>query len=233
MNIEVLIYSLFGVGLLSTTLVIMMLMFTPAVSFLLARFSKNRAVMCLIHKGNRLTFMSGKYSAGSFQTKKHGIFDETANSAYYSHKSLVYFVPEYYSHTMPAKFPMVINAMKKMGLKFFNYGEYKKRIEENKKQELPLVNGETIVMGDLLHMFPAIDDPHVREKEKAAEVIIERKLKEGNPKKWLIILLIGALVAYIIWQLFKRGNTDQAIEVVCKYPDLVQGGAQSVANLTL
>lgn len=223
-EIQTIIYGLYAWGLLATAGVIMLGTLTPAIPFLLARFAKNKAVLAVIHKGNRLSFVIGKYNAGSFKTKKFGQFDETAQSTYLAFKTPMYFAPEYYSHTMPHKYPMMIQAAKNAGFEFQNLDEFMAiaKDEKHKKKELTLANGETVRMGDLLHMFPSIDDPHVREKEKASEVLIAKGLSGGQDlKKWLILLFIGAVIAFIVWKLFLGGQPEQAVNVVCKYPDIL------------
>jgi len=233
-NVVYMIYGFFFWGLLSTAGLIICLRFTPALQFLVSRFAKTKAVMLLIHKGNRISFTTANYNAGCFHTKKFGLFDESANSAYYAYRTPLYFAPEYYSHTLPAEFPMQIQAAKGEGFEFLNLDQFLDTAKKNPTKELKLANGQTIRMGDLQHMFPAIDDPHVREKEKASEVLISKGLSGGQDlKKWLILLLIGGIVAFIIWKLFLTGKAQQAVTVTCEYPDIVNAGAQVVSNLTL
>lgn len=234
MNVAYMIYGFFAWGLLSTALCVFMIFLTPAIPFLSARLSKGKSVMLVIHKGNRVSFTTGTYDAGCFKTKSYGLFDETANSMYYAFRTPLYFVPEYFSHTLPHQFPMAIQGLKKGGFHFLNFLDYFRLSKEHVEEKLKMPNGETIRMGDLQHMFPCIDDPHIREKEKANEYLIARGLSGVKDwKKYLIYLLIGGVVAFIIWKLFLGGKSEQAVNVICQYPDIVNSGVRAVSNLSI
>lgn len=232
LTIQHMIFGLYTWALLSTALVVMLAMFTPAFTFLRARMSKNKAVMVVLHTSNRVSFVVGEFQGGSWHTKKHGMFDETANSAHIAYKTMLYFCPEKYAHTLTTKYQMVIQSLRKLGYRFFNYAEYVKLSNELAKKEksITLASGETLRMGDNLNMFPAIDDPSIREREKEASINLHELQKKQDLKKWIVLILIGGLVAFILWSIFK-GQPGPAVEVVCKYPELLNAGAGG--NLTI
>lgn len=231
-TVEYMIYGFFLWGLLSTAVLVMIVSFTPALQFLITRFVKSKSLLILIHKGNRLSFVTAKYTAGCFKTKNHGVFDETSNSTYFAYRTPVYFAPEYYSHTMPHTHPMNVQGAKEK-YDFQNIDELYNLSKKEPSAEISLANNKTIRMGDLLHMFPFIDDPHIREKEQASQYLIAKGM--GGKKDWytyLMYVFIAGLIGFIIWKMF-LSKPSQAVEVVCKYPDIINNAGIIASNLTI
>lgn len=261
--IETMIYTLYGWAFLATVGLGMVLTTTPAGKFLAARFSKSKALIAVISRGNRIDFVLGDVLAGGFTTKKNGMYDETAGSMYITQRTPIYLAYEGYAHTQKIDYNLLVKKLRKQGHQVNTFADFKKILEEPKKRiaelstmivdksyesnwpdlkkelsalkkdyqellsgELEIRPGQTITYADMAQMWPAIDDPHLREKEKAAEVTLSRMNQQVDAKKWFVILLIGGVVVYILWSLFQNGNTEP-ISVTCQYPDLIQGVASN------
>lgn len=233
MELITMVYILYGLLLLTTSLLVITLVWTPALVFLKAKILR-RGIAIVSGKSPLLHFVVAEYLGGQWKTKKHGVYDESDNSVYFAHKMPVVFVNEYQAATLPGKFLRGLQALRKIK-RIINFTGYKEEVEANKDKALK-VPTETIQINHLAHMFPFINDPHIRQKETSAEVIVTDALstdKSKNLRTWLVILLIGGIVAFIIWSLFKGGNTAP-VEVVCRYSDQIPNGIQQTGgNLSI
>lgn len=236
MNVQLLIYGLYTWGLLSTALIIIMCMWTPAMPFLFARFGKNKGVAVVSSKSPLLRFVVAKQQGGQWHTKKHGEYDESDDSVFFAFKTPIVFVHEFQARTVPGLFVRALHAIRKV-TRIVDFRDYKKFVDEHQNNAVE-VPKETIQINRLTNMAPYINDPHIRQKGGAAELVTQKILSQDKNKdlrNWIILLLIGAVVAFIAWKLFAGGNTAP-VEVICKYPDQILNGVQSVAqggNLTL
>lgn len=211
----------------------MLLFATPALKFLLARFLKDKVLMAIVSKGNRLTFTLGRAFAGIFHTKQHGLFDETEKSMYLVSRTPLFFAYANYSHTVPFDYPAIIQELRSKGAEINNYDDVVKLWNsEHADKAISYSPSHTIKIGDLQHMFPFIDDPHLREKEKAAEVMLSQSMAGKDWKNWLIYLLIAGVVVFIIWKLFMSGN-NQPVNVTCQLPNIINGATNAVVNGTI
>lgn len=235
MELITMVYVLYGLLLLSVSLNVITFIWTPALAFLGARLGKNKGVAVVSGKSPLVRFVTAKNLGGQWKTKTHGVYDESDNSVYFAHKTPVVFVNEYQAATLPGKFLRGLHALRKIvGIK--NFKDYKEQIAVNEGKAVKMP-AETIQINHLAHMFPFINDPHIRQKETSAEVIVTDALstdKSKNLRTWLVILLIGGIVAFIIWSLFKGGGNTAPVEVICRYPDQILNGVQSTGgNLTI
>lgn len=229
------------VTLVSIEAAIIMIVFawTPAGVFLRCRLGNSTFPLGIIGRSNRLTFVAAKHYAGTFHTKKNGIYQETPGSFYTIKKVPTFFAYEDYAATMPLKYPKIVQLLRKLWPgKINNFGDLKEQMEKpenaEKAIELNEKKPETILIGDLQHMFPANDNPYTREAEKDAEITIQNKSKKADLVKWLLIVGGIVIIAYIAWKLFQNGNTAP-IEVVCKNPQTIINAADVAtgSNLTL
>ena len=229
------VYILYALLLLTTSLLVITFIWTPALAFLGARIGKNKGVAVVSGKSPLVRFVVAKNLGGQWKTKTHGVYDESDNSVYFAHKTPIVFVNEYQAATLPGRFVRGLQALRKI-LNIRNFKDYKEQIEKNQGKAVEFSN-ETIQINHLAHMFPFINDPHIRQKETSAEVIVTDALstdKSKNLRTWLVILLIGGIVAFIIWSLFKGGGNTAPVEVICRYPDQIVNGLQaSGGNLTI
>jgi len=236
MNPQILIYGLYTWALLVTAVVVIMCIWTPAIPFLAARIGKNKGVAIVSGKSPLLRFVSAKYLGGQWKTKNYGEYDEAEDSVYFAFKTPIVFVHEFQARTISGLFLRALQALRKI-TSIKDWRDYKKTIDDNQNKavEVPV---ETIQINRLTNMAPYINDPHIRQKGGAAEIVVQKVLGEDKNKSlrnWLILLLIGAVVAFIAWKLFLGGNS-QAVEVICKYPEQILNGAQiqgTGGNLTL
>lgn len=227
-QMQYMMYGFFGWGLVVTAMLITCLMWTPALLFIRARMSKTKAVAVGLGKGARISFFLADYMGGQWKTDKHGVYKESPNSTYWAFRTPIVFVYEYFGHTLPIKYPSIIQAMRKAWY-FVTFRDYKKIVETaDEKEKIEIDKTETIVVNDLMHMFPANDDPHITEKMEAATIQADRKTREGKGdfKGWIMIIIIAALAGYLIYSFFY--GKSPPTNVVCQFPNLVQTAAQNI-----
>lgn len=230
MTIEQLLYILVTTNMLSIAGLFVLIKWTPALPFIIARISTGHVPLGIIGVANRLRFVTAKLNIGMLLTKKDGLYQETAGSNYNLKRIPTFFAFENHGSTLPLDYPAMVQELRARGFVINNFDDFKKFYDgPNKEAIFEYAPSKTVRVGDLQHLFPANDNPSVIEAQLVNQKTQE-KLKQGKDYfKWIIIIGGIAIVAYIAYSLFNNMSSPEPINVICKLPDIVGSGVSNVS----
>lgn len=236
-TIDVLVRILFFYGAIVSALLVMVIAFTPAIAFLIARIMPNKVPLFLIQAGGRIKLVMGTMFGGVFTTKKHGTYREAPGSAYIFKRIATFFAYDNYGSTMPFSYPYALQLLKENGYEIHTYEDLEKLWNDPNERNkiIGFVGGNTISLKDLQYMWPANDNPFINEAKEAIDLAIERKKQGKDLAKIVGYGFLILIVAYVAWSLFKGYGAPAApVNVLCKFPEQIVNGmsntAQNVVN---
>jgi hypothetical protein len=219
-----------------SVLLIVLILTTPAWSFFVARMRKK---IILIHpRQNRYAEIIAADRYGNLAyVKNHGYYLLDPKHVYIEPKSKLPVAVVYgnIGITIDPKAAEIADVMNSLGIS--NYEGLKQAIEEGKKKGLDkiIIWGETVNLEDIENYFASTERSDFIEAEiqrRTAAQVIQKLRTPENWFKWaiiLVIIMIGAAIAYVMIQ---QGTAGSVVEGIKSVTSGITGQPAAPANAT-